>query len=163
MHPTTDLCDDHEASLTDGTLRVLPPVFQSWGLRAAFSGPIVTVRCHEDNTTLRLLLDTPGQGRVIFVDGGGSERRALLGGNLAKLAQDNGWAGLVIDGCIRDSEEIDACDIGVRALATVPVRPGKGTDGQTQVPVSVAGVRVAPGDWCYADADGVIVADRELR
>lgn len=159
---TTDLCDEHEARLEDGRLAVLPPVFQRFGRRTAFAGPAVTLRVFEDNALVRATLETPGHGQVLVIDGGGSLRRALVGGQLAVLAQDNGWAGIVVDGCVRDTVEIDACDVGVRALAAHPRRSSKRGVGERDVRVQVAGVTVQPGDWIYADADGVLVARERL-
>jgi regulator of ribonuclease activity A len=108
---TTDLCDDHANLLDDGRLAVLPPVFKHYGQRVRFGGRVVTLKVHEDNALVRSTLETPGDGNVLVVDGGGSLRRALVGGQLGLLAQDNGWAGIVVDGCIRDTDEINACDI----------------------------------------------------
>ncbi|HYD79391.1 MAG TPA: ribonuclease E activity regulator RraA [Paucimonas sp.] len=159
---TTDLCDANEDKLADGSLAVLPPVFQAFGKRVQFHGPAATLRVFEDNTLVRATLETPGDGRVLVVDGGGSLRCALVGGNLGVLAQKNGWAGIVVNGCIRDSEEINACDIGVRALALHPQKSRKTGSGERDVRVSIAGVAVRPGDWVYADADGVLVAREKL-
>src|SRR5690606_38596291 len=160
---TTDLCDANEASLDSGSLRVLSPALRAWGAHAAFCGPAATVRCFEDNTLVRSQLEKPGEGRVLVVDGGGSQRFALLGGNLAVLAERNGWAGVVINGCVRDTVEIDRCAIGVRALAAMPRRSRKLGGGSIDVPVDFAGVGVAPGQWIYADADGILVSDRPLH
>jgi len=153
---TCDLCDAHKAS-TDGTFRVLPPVFQDFGARKAFSGAVVTVKCHEDNTFVKAMVDAPGLGRVLVVDGGGSLRKALLGGNLGASAARNGWAGVVVDGCVRDVAELAVCDVGIRALAAMPMPTEKRQQGQTDVPVQVQGVWVHPGDMLYADADGIVV------
>ena len=153
---TCDLCDAHKAS-TDGTFRVLPPVFQDFGARKAFSGTVVTVKCHEDNTFVKAMVDAPGLGRVLVVDGGGSLRKALLGGNLGASAARNGWAGVVVDGCVRDVAELAVCDVGIRALAAMPMPTEKRQQGQTDVPVQVQGVWVHPGDMLYADADGIVV------
>lgn len=153
---TCDLCDEHKAS-SDGSFRVLPPVFRDFGARAAFSGTVVTVKCHEDNTFVKAMTDVPGLGRVLVVDGGGSLRKSLLGGNLAAAAARNGWAGVVIDGCVRDVAELKACDVGIKALASVPMPTEKRQQGQMDVPVTVQGVAVWPGDMLYADADGIVV------
>jgi len=156
---TCDLCDAHK----DGrTLRVLPPVFKDFGARLRFCGPVSTVKCHEDNTLVKTAVDSPGEGRVLVVDGGGSLRRALVGGNLGAAAARNGWAGVVVDGCVRDVAELAACELGIRALAAVPLPTVKRNEGQRDVPVQVQGVWVQPGDWLYADADGIVVADRAL-
>jgi regulator of ribonuclease activity A len=153
---TCDLCDAHRHD-SDGAFRVLPPVFRSFGGRGRFAGPVATVKCHEDNTLVKAALDTPGQGRVLVVDGGGSLRRALVGGNLAAAAARNGWAGVVVDGAVRDVAELAACDVGIRALASMPMPPEKRNQGQTGVPVAVQGVIVRPGEWLYADEDGIVV------
>jgi regulator of ribonuclease activity A len=153
---TCDLCDEHKAC-TDGSFRVLPPVFRDFGARAWFSGPVVTVKCHEDNTSVKAMVDSPGAGRVLVVDGGGSLRKALVGGNLGAAAARNGWAGVVVDGCVRDVAELAACDVGIRALAAMPMPTEKRQQGQVDVPVQVQGVWVRPGDMLYADADGIVL------
>lgn len=160
---TTDLCDAHEARLATAELRVLPPVFAAWGRRRRFAGPVATVRCDDDNSMVRATLETPGRGRVLVVDGGGSRRCALLGGNLAVLAERNSWAGVIVDGCVRDVNEIDACELGVRALAAHPRRSDRRGRGEREVVLELHGVRIAPGNWCYADADGVLVSDGPLH
>jgi regulator of ribonuclease activity A len=152
---TCDLCDAHGA---DPGLRVLPPVFASYGGRLRFCGAVSTVKCFEDNSLVRAAVEGPGQGRVLVVDGGGSMRRALLGGKLSALAVRNGWAGVLVDGCVRDVAELAAADLGVRALASQPMPPVKRGEGQRDVAVQVQGAWVRPGDWLYADADGVLVS-----
>ncbi len=159
---TCDLCDANEDKLADGKLAVLPPLFQKFGKRTAFAGPAATLKVFEDNVLVRAALETPGEGRVLVVDGGGSLRCALVGGNLGVLAEKNGWSGIVINGCIRDSDEINACDIGVRALATHPQRSVRKGAGERDLRVTIAGVAVHPGDWIYADADGVLVSRTKL-
>ena len=153
---TCDLCDVHKND-TDGTFRVLPPVFRDYGKRLKFSGPVSTVKCFEDNSLVKAAVDSPGLGRVLVVDGGGSLRRALVGGNLGEAAAKNGWAGVVVDGCVRDAAELARCDVGIRALALMPLPTEKRNEGQRDVPVQVQGVWVRPGDWLYADADGMVV------
>ena len=157
---TCDVCDAHAA---EPGLRVLPPVFASYGSHARFCGPVSTVKCFEDNSFVKAAVDSPGQGRVLVVDGGGSLRRALLGGNLAAAAAHNGWAGVLIDGCVRDVAELAACAVGIRALACVPLPTVKRNVGERDVFVQVQGVPVLPGDWLFADADGVLVATRDLQ
>ena len=156
---TCDLCDAHKE---DGVLRVLPPVFRSFGGRVAFHGPVSTVKCFEDNSSVKAAVDSPGRGRVLVVDGGGSLRKALVGGNLAAAAARNGWAGLLVDGCVRDVAELAAADVGLLALACVPMPTVKRQPGETDVRVQVQGVWVEPGDWLYADADGVVLASHAL-
>ena len=159
---TTDLCDDNAVLLDDGRLAVLPPVFRQYGKHVRFSGRVSTLKVHEDNALVRAMLETPGNGNVLVVDGGGSLRRALVGGQLGLLAQDNGWAGIIVDGCIRDTDEINACEIGVRALGAHPQRSDRKGAGERNGRVHIAGVPVHPGDWIYADADGILVAQQKL-
>lgn len=156
---TCDLCDAHKGD-TSGHFRVLPPLFRDFGGRLKFSGPVSTVRCFEDNSLVKAAVDSPGQGRVLVVDGGGSLRRALLGGNLGASAERNGWAGVVIDGCVRDINELRPLQLGIRALALCPMPPDKRNEGERDVPVRVQGLWVRPGDWLYADADGIVVMAR---
>lgn len=158
---TCDLCDAHKGD-DSGAFRVLPPVFRDFGARLRFAGPVVTVKCFEDNTPVKRVVESPGEGRVLVVDGGGSLRRALLGGNLGAAAARNGWAGVVIDGCVRDVAELRACEVGIRALASMPLPTERKTEGLRDVAVQIQGVWVRPGDWLYADEDGIVVADRAL-
>ena len=149
---TTDLSDEfgHSAQVAEAT-------FTDYGGVSLFSGPIATVWAFEDNTQLRAQLERAGAGRVLVVDGGGSKRCALLGGNLAKLAEQNGWAGLIINGYVRDRAEIAACQIGVKALGHMPRKSEKKGVGAVDVPVSFAAVNFKPGDVLYADPDGIVV------
>ncbi|MHB1432508.1 MAG: ribonuclease E activity regulator RraA [Streptosporangiaceae bacterium] len=124
---------------------------------AEFSGRITTVRCFEDNVLVRQRVSGPGDGRVLVVDGGGSLRRALLGDNLATLARDNGWAGVVIHGCVRDAAALDGIGLGVKALGTNPRPPRKDGAGEIDVPVEFGGIAFTPGALLYADSDGVVV------
>jgi regulator of ribonuclease activity A len=159
---TCDICDAHEDQLATGALAVLPPLFKAFGRNLRFSGPAYTVKVFEDNTLVRAALEQPGNGQVLVIDGGASLRCALVGGNLGVLGVKNGWAGIVVNGCIRDSAEIDACAIGVRALATHPQKGSKKGAGEVQLRVMIAGVAVRPGNWIYADEDGVLVAAEKL-
>ncbi|MBU0752827.1 MAG: ribonuclease E activity regulator RraA [Gammaproteobacteria bacterium] len=159
---TADLCDGHEALLEDGSLRVVDPMFSSFGGRAAFHGPIATLRLFEDNGLVRTALETPGAGRVLVIDGGGSLRRALVGDQLAALAVKNGWAGIVVNGCIRDSRAIGEMDVGVLALDTHPRKTVKRNQGEADVAVSFGGVTLRPGEWLFADEDGVLVSATPL-
>ena len=153
---TCDLCDEHKDSVGE-TFFVLPPAFASYGGVAAFSGVVSTVKCFEDNSLVKAALDTPGDGRVLVVDGGGSPRRALVGGNVAAAAARNGWAGVVVDGAVRDVAELVATHIGIRAIALVPIPTEKKGQGERDVAVRVQGVWIRPGDRLYADADGIVV------
>jgi regulator of ribonuclease activity A len=153
---TSDLCDTHSND-GDGAFRVLPPVLRDFGALRRFSGPVATVRCFEDNSLVKAAVESPGNGRVLVVDGGGSFRRALLGGNLGAAAARNGWSGVVIDGCVRDTAELARCAVGIRALAAIPLRTERRGEGQRDVPVQVQGIWVRPGDLLYADEDGTVV------
>jgi regulator of ribonuclease activity A len=154
---TADLCDAFP-----GLVQVAQPLFREYGGVEKFAGPIETLRVHEDNTLVRETLETPGRGRVLVVDGGGSLKCALVGGRLAGLAQSNGWSGVIVNGCIRDSVEIRQLRVGIRALDAVPMRGGKNGAGERGVTVRFAGVAFAPGRFVYADTDGVLVAERDL-
>jgi len=154
---TADLCDEHA-----DRLQVCEPVFLDFGGRRAFSGPASTVRCFEDNSRVREAVESPGEGRVLVVDGGGSRRRALFGDRLGEAAVRNGWVGVIVHGCIRDSAELGRMDLGLRALGSMPLRSEKRGEGERDVPVRFAGVTFRPGDWVYADEDGVVVAHERL-
>lgn len=164
-----DLCDAHKNDFS-GSFRVLPPVFKEYGATRRFSGPVVTVKCFEDNSLVKGAVDSSGVldtpdgpvGKVLVVDGGGSLRKALLGGNLGAAAAKNGWAGVVIDGCVRDVAELAGFAIGIRALASMPMPTEKRNTGQTDVAVQIQGVWVRPGDWLYADEDGIVVSSCKL-
>lgn len=155
---TADLYDAH-----GDALQVASPLLRDYGGRRAFHGPVATLKVHEDNSLVREALGEPGAGRVLVVDGGGSLRCALLGDNLARMAADNGWAGVVIHGCIRDSVEIGKLPVGVKALATHPAKSLKRGEGQRDVPVRFADVVFEPGSYLYADEDGIAVATGPLH
>lgn len=158
---TCDLCDAHEDD-PSGAFRVLPPVFRDFGAAGSFAGQVATVRCMDDNSLVREAVNSPGEGRVLVVDGGGSVRRALVGGNLAVTAARNGWAGIVVDGAVRDAAELAAAGIGIKALALMPMRSVKRGEGQREIAVAIQGVPVRPGDWLYADEDGIVVSATSL-
>ena len=155
---TTDLCDAHE-----GKVRIAAPIFRSYGGKPAFHGRIATLKLFEDNGLVRKALDTPSQDRVLVIDAGGSLRCAVLGDQLAALAVANGWAGVVVWGCIRDSKAIGTMDLGVFALATHPQKTVKKNLGDTEIIVSFAGIDFVPGEWLYADEDGLIVSQAQLH
>ncbi len=155
---TADLCDEYV-----GNIRIAEPIFRSFGKKHDFCGPVHTIKTFEDNSLVRAALERPGTGHVLVVDGAGSRRCALVGGNLAALAVQNDWAGLVIFGCIRDAAEIDTLDIGIRALATYPLKSFKNGYGNENVPVSFAGITFRPGHYLYADSDGMILAPEKLQ
>ncbi|HZX78293.1 ribonuclease E activity regulator RraA [Lysobacter sp.] len=155
---TCDLCDLHDAQVR---VPVLP--LRDYGGRLAFSGMVSTIRALEDNSRVREAVAEPGQGRVLVIDGAGSMARAMFGDLLAAKAVENGWAGVVVHGAIRDSSAIGALDLGVKALGTCPRKTDKLGAGERDVDVEIGGVLIRPGDWLYADEDGVVVADVELR
>ncbi|MGV0954491.1 MAG: ribonuclease E activity regulator RraA [Fluviibacter sp.] len=159
---TTDLLDNNEVLINTAQLRVMAPMFQRYGGKAAFAGQIVTLKIFEDNSWVRTLLGEPGAGKVLVIDGGGSLRCALLGDQLAAMAVKNGWEGVVVYGCIRDSAAINQMPLGVRALNTHPLKTVKKNVGERDVPVSFGGVILKPGEWLCADEDGVIVSAQAL-
>ncbi|XP_068666044.1 putative 4-hydroxy-4-methyl-2-oxoglutarate aldolase 2 isoform X2 [Aristolochia californica] len=159
---TAEVCDANTHLISSGDLRALQPILKIYGRRQVFSGPIVTLKVFEDNVLVREFLEEKGHGRVLVVDGGGSLRCAILGGNPVQQAQNNGWAGIVVNGCIRDVDEINGCDIGVRALGSHPFKANKKGMGERHVPINVAGTRICDGEWLYADTDGILVSRTEL-
>lgn len=159
---TCDICDANEDKIATHELAVIPPIFMRFGNVTRFSGQAVTLKVFEDNVLVRSTLETPGNGRVLVIDGGGSFRCALVGGNLAALGEKNGWSGIIVHGCIRDVDEINACNIGVRAMAPMPLRSSKQGGGMKDLRINIAGIAIHPGDWIYADADGVVVARHAL-
>jgi regulator of ribonuclease activity A len=158
LFATTDLCDAHG----DAVQVVEPRLLQPFGGRRHLRGPMVTLKVFEDNALVRSALEGPGDGAVLVVDGGGSLRCALVGGQLGQLAEKNGWAGVVVHGCVRDARELFACPVGVWAMATCPRKSVKRGLGDRAVPVSFGGVTFVTGHHLYADEDGVVVAATDL-
>lgn len=154
---TPDLCDAFPDDVS-----VLEPLLRNFGGINAFGGPISTVKCHEDNSLVKTALDEPGNGRVLVVDGGGSMRRALLGDLLAQKAVSNGWAGVLVYGCIRDVDVIATLPLGVQAIAANPLKTDKRNEGQRDIALHFGGVQFVPGQFVYADNNGVIVAGKPL-
>ena len=154
---TTDLCDANE-----GMVQVVAPMLQIYGGIKTFCGKISIVKVLEDNVLVRDALSKDGSGKVLVVDGGGSLRCALVGGLIAELAHKNHWAGIIVNGCIRDSEEISRIQIGVRAINTHPLKSVKKGAGDVEIAVSFGGVTFVPGQYLYADSDGVIVSATSL-
>lgn len=159
---TADLLDQHEDAARAGRVRVVEPMFRAYGGRARFHGAIATLKVFEDNTLVRKALEAPGNGRVLVIDGGGSKRCALVGDQLAQLGVKNGWAGIVVHGCIRDAAAMAGMDIGLRALDTHPLKSIKKGVGDPDIAVTFGGVTFAPGEHLYADEDGVVVAPDPL-
>ena len=154
---TPDLCDDYPE------IQAVEPGFRNFGGLDNFGGEIVTVKCFEDNSVVKEQVALPGHGKVMVVDGGGSMRAALLGDMLADKAVSNGWAGLVIYGCIRDVDVIGKTDLGVQALGTHPRKTEKHGVGQLNVPVTFGGVTFHPGHYVYADNNGIVVSESPLK
>ncbi len=153
---TPDLCDEFPE------VQVVEPGFNNYGGNKAFGGEIVTVKCFEDNSVVKEQVGQPGSGRVMVVDGGASKRHALLGDMLAEKAASNGWAGLIIYGCVRDVDEIGNTALGVQALGTHPRKSEKRGLGDLNVPVTFHGVTFHPGHYVYADNNGIIVSEKPL-
>jgi regulator of ribonuclease activity A len=143
-------------------LRVVNPMFSSFGGRRRFCGQVSTLKLFEDNVRVREVLSEPSEAGVLVVDGGGSMRCALLGDQLAELGRDNGWSGVVIYGCVRDSTQLATSDFGVQALNTNPLKSQKKGLGERDVSVTFGGVTIQPGEWVYADEDGILVSNQQL-
>ena len=157
MYVLPDLCDEYPA-----LVRVVEPMFNNFGGRMSFGGVISTIKCHEDNSLVANVVEEKGTGKVLVIDGGGSLRCALVGDNLAEKAANNGWEGIIVYGCIRDVDAVEAIDIGVQALAVNPQRGLKRNTGSRDEVVSFGGVAFVPGEFVYADNNGVIVSRESL-
>ena len=154
---TADLSDE-----TEGVAQIVQPGLQNYGGKPRFHGQIVTIKAFEDNSKVREQVRSPGKGRVLVIDNEGSLRCAMLGDMLAAAAIDNGWSGVVINGCIRDSIDIGEMDIGVKALATNPLRSVKQGKGEVDVEVEFLGARFRPGEYLYSDEDGILLSTASL-
>ncbi|SDR85585.1 ribonuclease E activity regulator RraA [Pseudomonas oryzae] len=157
QYVTPDLCDAYPY------VDVVEPMFSNFGGRDSFGGQIVTIKCFEDNSLVKEQVEQDGRGKVLVVDGGGSLRRALLGDMLAEKAAKNGWEGIVVYGCIRDVDVIAQTDLGVQALAAHPMKTEKRGIGDLNIPVTFGGVTFVPGEYLYADNNGIIVSREELK
>jgi regulator of ribonuclease activity A len=153
---TPDLCDEFPE------VQVVEPGFRNFGAIDNFGGEIVTVKCFEDNSVVKQQVGLPGLGRVMVVDGGGSKRNALLGDMLAEKAASNGWAGLIIYGCIRDADIVSETALGMQALGTHPRKSEKRDVGELNIAVTFGGVTFHPGHFVYADNNGIIVSEKAL-
>lgn len=154
---TPDLCDANP-----DLVRVVEPMFVNYGGRSSFGGQVVTVKCFEDNSFVKEQLAQPGEGKVLVVDGGGSKRCALLGDIIATTAVKHGWAGVIVYGCIRDVDVIRSLELGVQALATIPLKSHRQGRGDLNIPISFGGVTFRPGDYVYADNNGIVVSSQPL-
>jgi regulator of ribonuclease activity A len=154
---TPDICDKYSDNV-----KVIPLVLRNFGALSSFEGPIQTIDCFEDNSKVREELSRPGNGRVLFVDGKGSMNRALLGDNLAQMAVDNDWVGIIINGCIRDVNELAIMNIGIKALGSHPMKTAKKGAGHVGVELSVGGVTVLPGHYLVADDNGVVILPEKV-
>ena len=157
-YSTPDLCD-----LYPELIRVAEPIFKSFGGRSSFGGEIVTVKCLEDNSAVKESAGKPGHGKVMVVDGGGSLRKALLGDLIAETARKNGWEGLIIYGAVRDVDTLSGLDLGIKALASIPLKTERKGLGELNVPVTFGGVTFIPGEYVYADSTGIIVSSKPLE
>ncbi|CAM4035968.1 ribonuclease E activity regulator RraA [Vreelandella rituensis] len=153
---TPDICDAHPDVV------VLDPIFVNYGGIDAFAGPIRTIKCFEDNSLVKQALAETGAGAVLVVDAGGSHRCAMLGDMIAKQAVENGWAGVIMYGCVRDVDILAELELGVQALGNHPRKSEKRNEGQRDIPVTFAGATLTPGQWIYADNNGIVLAQHEL-
>jgi regulator of ribonuclease activity A len=157
-YSTPELCDAYPDSV-----KVAEPVFKCYGAKPSFGGRIVTVKCYEDNSRVKELASTDGNGKVMVIDGGGSLRRSLLGDLIAGNARENNWEGFIIFGSIRDVDIIAEIGIGVKALNSIPLKTERKGEGEKNISVTFAGVTFNPGEFVYSDATGIIVSPTELK
>ena len=155
---TPDLCDAYPE-----LVQVVEPMFSNFGGRDSFGGQIVTVKCFEDNSRVKELVEQPGKGKVMVVDGGASMRCALLGDMLAEKAASNGWEGIVVYGCVRDVDVLAQTEIGIQALASHPMKSNKRGVGEFDLALAFGGVTFRPGEYLYADNNGIIVSPSALK
>ena len=154
---TSELCDIYLDQVD-----VVEPIFSSFGGLSSFHGKITTVKCFENSGLIAELLEENGEGRVLLVDGGGAVRRALIDAELAQLAADNNWEGIIVYGAVRQIQQLENIDIGIQALAPIPVGADESSHGETDVPVNFGGVTFFPEDYVYADLTGIILSQEPL-
>ncbi|ARU64217.1 ribonuclease E activity regulator RraA [Histophilus somni] len=154
---TAELCDIYLDQID-----VVEPIFSSFGGKSTFFGKITTIKCFENNGLISEILEENGEGRVLLIDGGGAVRRALIDANLAQLAADNGWEGIIVYGAIRQLQQLENINIGIQALAPIPVGSDEQSIGETDVPVNFGGVTFFPDDYVYADLTGIILSQEPL-
>ena len=154
---TSELCDLYAEQVD-----VVEPIFSSFGGVSNFYGKVTTVKCFESNGLIAEVLEENGEGRVLVVDGGGAVRRGLIDAELAQLAVDNGWEGLIVYGAVRQIQQLENLDIGIHALAPIPVSADESVAGESDVPVNFGGVTFFPEDYIYADLTGIILSQEPL-
>lgn len=154
---TSELCDIYSDQVD-----VVEPIFSSFGGKSSFFGKITTVKCFENNGLIAEVLEENGEGRVLLVDGGGAVRRALIDAEMAQLATDNGWEGIIVNGAVRQLDVLETLDIGIQALAPIPVGASSDTHGEVDTPVNFGGVTFLPEDYIYADLTGIILSPELL-
>ena len=158
MLPTTNICDKYFDKV-----RIVKPIFRDFGGRSTFFGKVVTLKTYDDNTKVRTTLERDGTGKILVVDGQGSMNCALLGGNLAALASKNNWSGIIINGCVRDRNELKEEKVGVKALASHPKKSNKDDGGEYGVTLSFGDIMIEDGEYLYADEDGIVISTTELE
>ena len=154
---TSELCDLYAEQVD-----VVEPIFSSFGGVSNFYGKVTTVKCFESNGLIAEVLEENGEGRVLVIDGGGAVRRGLIDAELAQLAVDNGWVGIIVYGAVRQIQQLENLDIGIHALAPIPVSADESTAGESDVPVNFGGVTFFPEDYIYADLTGIILSQEPL-
>ncbi|MEE3608790.1 ribonuclease E activity regulator RraA [Avibacterium paragallinarum] len=154
---TSTLCDIYLDQVD-----VVEPIFSNFGGLTSFHGKVTTVKCFENNGLIAEILEENGEGRVLLVDGGGAVRQALLDAELAQLAVDNGWEGIIVYGAVRQIQQLENIDIGIQALAPIPVGANSDTQGEVDIPVNFGGVTFFPEDYVYADLTGIILSQEPL-
>jgi regulator of ribonuclease activity A len=157
MFTTADLWDEHET-----LLNCVDPIFNHFGDKKVFSGKISTIKLFEDNSLVRKQLELAGKGKVLVIDGAASLRCALIGDQLALLAIQNNWEGIIVNGCIRDSQVINSMNIGIKALNTCPIKSVKRNIGEINIPVQFGSVTFVSDEYIYVDADGILVSKQNL-
>lgn len=156
-YDTSELCDIYYEDVN-----VVEPLFSNFGGRSSFGGQITTVKCFEDNGLLYELLEENGQGRVLVIDGGGSVRRALINAELARLAEQNSWEGIVVYGAVRQVDELEELNLGIQAMAAIPAGAANEGIGESDIRVNFGGVTFFSGDHLYADNTGIILSEEAL-
>ena len=162
MRSTADICDENEKEISNGTVQVLSIPLNIYGARKHISGEVVTIRAIEDNSMVRKTIEQNGNNRILVIDGGGSERCALMGGALGFLAEKNFWQGAIIFGCVRDTLELLHSNIGVWAIGTSPIRSKKLNTGSVNTTITVENCLISAGDFCVADPDGIIFSKKNI-